>query len=73
MPGRDGYELMRELRRNGWTPERLPSIALTALTQPQDRSAALNAGYQEHVAKPIDPSRLIASIVRVVQRFTREK
>jgi CheY-like chemotaxis protein len=49
MPGKDGYELMRELRRSGWTPERLPSIALTALALPEDRTAALNAGYQQHV------------------------
>ena len=67
MPGKDGYELMRELRRNGWTPERLPSIALTALALPEDRTAALNAGYQQHVAKPIDALRLIASISAVLE------
>jgi CheY-like chemotaxis protein len=57
LPGKDGYELIREVRK--LPPERggmMPAVALTALVQPPDRLRALAAGYQVHIAKPIEPS-----------------
>jgi PAS domain S-box-containing protein len=62
MAGKDGYELIRSLRRSGVGPDVLPAIALTAFARPQDRADALAAGFQDHMIKPIDASTLIARI-----------
>ena len=62
MPGRDGYDLIREVRARGYTYQLLPAIALTALARPEDRRRALLAGYQVHAAKPIDVGELTALI-----------
>jgi CheY-like chemotaxis protein len=55
MPGIDGYELMRRVRK--MDPDRggnVQAIALTAHTRAEDRIRALVAGFQIHVAKPFD-------------------
>lgn len=62
MPDRDGYDLIREVRARGYTYQSLPAIALTALAGSEDRRRALVAGFQVHVAKPIDASELTAAI-----------
>jgi signal transduction histidine kinase/CheY-like chemotaxis protein len=64
LPAVDGYALIRRLRtlpreRGGG----VPAIALTAYARPQDRRAALEAGFQAHVAKPVDPERLLELLV----------
>lgn len=59
LPGQDGYELIRQVRT--WPADRggqIPAIALTALTRPEDCARALAAGYQSHVAKPVEPRKL---------------
>jgi two-component system CheB/CheR fusion protein len=59
MPGEDGYELMRKVR--GREPERgglIPALALTAYARAEDARRALEAGYQAHVPKPVDPDEL---------------
>jgi PAS domain S-box-containing protein len=66
MPDVDGFELLRRLRRLG--KERggdIPVIALTAFARPEDRHRALQAGFSAHVAKPIEPSVLVASVANV--------
>jgi PAS domain S-box-containing protein len=68
MPGRDGYDLIREVRARGHSYQSLPAIALTALAGPQDRRRALRAGYQVHVAKPADASELSAAIAALIGR-----
>jgi PAS domain S-box-containing protein len=68
MPERDGYDLIREVRARGLTYQTLPAIALTALASPQDRRRALLAGYQVHVAKPVDAGELTAAIAALVGR-----
>lgn len=63
MPGEDGLSLMRKIRAR--TPDRVasvPAIALTAYTRTEDRVQALNAGFQLHVPKPVDPSELVATV-----------
>jgi CheY-like chemotaxis protein len=68
LPGRDGYELMREIRRMapaGKPP--LPAIALTAFARPEDRETALQAGFDAHLGKPLDPQALVAEITRLSQ------
>jgi PAS domain S-box-containing protein len=64
LPGRDGYDLVRSARQieaEGRRP-RLLAIALTAFSRPQDRSKALEAGFDAHLGKPLQPHTLIAVI-----------
>ena len=62
MAEQDGYQLLRTLRAQGLTAQRLPAIALTAFARMQDRNEALAAGFQDHLVKPLDPQMLIARI-----------
>ena len=62
MPGVDGYHLLRSIRSAGFGADVLPALALTAFTRVQDRTAALDAGFQDHVVKPIDPPELISRV-----------
>ena len=69
MPGEDGYDLIRKLRalpaeRGG----KIPAIALTGYVSSKDRAKSLRTGYQEHIAKPVEPDKLIAIIAGVVKR-----
>ena len=67
MPELDGYEMMRRLR-NADNPSmrRLPAIAVTAYANPEDRIRATVAGFQVHLAKPVDPALVAASIASFV-------
>ena len=67
MPGMDGYALLAGLRRDGWTAERLPAIALTAFAMADDRTRVLASGFQAHVPKPIDVGHLLRTIVSLVR------
>jgi CheY-like chemotaxis protein len=49
----------------------MPAIALTAYARAEDRKRALAAGFQMHVAKPIEPIKLIAAVARLVGRADR--
>ena len=63
LPGEDGYSLIRKIRQ--LAPEQnglIPAIALTGYASSQDRAYALDAGYQEHIAKPVDLEFLIELI-----------
>jgi PAS domain S-box-containing protein len=69
MPDADGFELLRRVRALG--PERggtVHAIALTAFARSEDRTRALRAGFQVHVAKPVDPSELVATVASVAGR-----
>jgi PAS domain S-box-containing protein len=66
MPGRDGYELIRELRRKEAGGRRLPAIALTAFSREADRANALEAGFDAHLGKPLRPQQLMTQILRLV-------
>jgi len=69
MPETDGYTLLREVRALG--PARngaLPAVALTAFARPEDRTQALEAGYFLHVAKPVEPRELVATVARAARR-----
>lgn len=64
MPGMDGYTLIREIRAGKVKVTRdLPALALTAFARPEDRERALLAGYHAHLAKPTEPSELVAMVV----------
>ena len=60
MPGTDGYEMMRRLREGSC--RFVPAIALTACVAPNDIAAALSAGYQKHLEKPVNASALIRAV-----------
>jgi signal transduction histidine kinase/ActR/RegA family two-component response regulator len=68
MPNEDGYALIRRLRSDpALKADRLPAIAVTAYASMSDAMAAETAGFDAHVAKPIDTgdlARLIATLVR---------
>jgi CheY-like chemotaxis protein len=66
MPGEDGYEFLRQMRASGPEGRHLPAIALTAYTRQEDRMQALRAGFQMHIAKPAEPSELVAVIASLV-------
>jgi PAS domain S-box-containing protein len=66
MPGTDGYELIRQVRASH-RHRRLPAIALTALSRGGERLRALRAGYDMHLAKPIDPTELVALVASLAR------
>jgi PAS domain S-box-containing protein len=67
LPDLDGYELIRRLRVLD-TPAAPAAIAvaLTGWAGSEDRAAALEAGFQAHVVKPVDPSELVGLLARLV-------
>ena len=66
MPGKDGWQLIRELRRlDEKAGRRTPAAALTALARAEDRRKALTAGFQMHLTKPIDPTELVSTVERL--------
>ncbi len=65
MPEVDGFELMRRIRRRAATAD-IPAIALTAFTRQDDRDKALQAGFTDYLAKPVEPAALAAAIKRAV-------
>ena len=65
MPEVDGFELMRRIRRRAATAD-VPAIALTAFTRQDDRAKALQAGFTDYLAKPVEPAALAAAIRRLV-------
>ena len=68
MPGMDGYELLRRIRSLKSNSAAVPAIALTAYARPKDRLNALRAGYVAHLAKPADPSQLVATVAAAAGR-----
>jgi signal transduction histidine kinase/ActR/RegA family two-component response regulator len=71
MPGEDGYTLIRRIRA-GLVPASasIPAAALTAFAREEDRQLALDAGFQLHLAKPIDPGALVAAVASLARRKT---
>ena len=66
MPDEDGYELIRKLRGLHPAPiASIPAAALTAFARNEDRLAALHAGFQLHLAKPIDAHSLVTAVARL--------
>ena len=71
MPELDGYAVIGQLRaleKEHRIPlsAQIPAIALTAYAQPKDRVRALRAGFQTHLAKPVEPAELIRVIASLV-------
>jgi CheY-like chemotaxis protein len=66
MPETDGFTLIRQIRalspnRGGGTP----ALALTAYARPEDADRAVAAGFQVHMAKPVEPSELVMVVAKL--------
>jgi two-component system CheB/CheR fusion protein len=74
MPGEDGYTFIRKLRARelsrGRPSTSIPALALTALATEEDRKRAFAAGFQLHLAKPIDIDRLRDSVLALSKLVT---
>jgi CheY-like chemotaxis protein len=57
LPGEDGLTFLRRLRQLPGGD--VPAVALTAFVRPEDRDLALAAGFDAHVAKPIEPKQFL--------------
>jgi len=69
MPGTDGYQLIKELRlRSAQQGGSVPAAALTAYARTEDRLRALRAGFQLHLAKPVQPSELVTVVASLAER-----
>ena len=74
MPGEDGFSLIRKLRE--WEKAHdgvLPAIALTAFGRVEDRTRALYAGFQMHIAKPVEPVELVVVVRSLIERGWQSK
>jgi PAS domain S-box-containing protein len=74
MPEIDGFELMTRIRRSPDAAVRdVPAAALTAFARAEDRTKALRSGFEMHLAKPVDPGELVASIATLARRARSQR
>lgn len=66
MPGKDGFQLIREIRTMGHSRYDLPAVAVTAFVRPEDRIQAMKAGYNMYVTKPIERRKLLTALSTLV-------
>jgi PAS domain S-box-containing protein len=74
MPGEDGFSLIQKLRE--WEKAHdgvMPAIALTAFGRVEDRTRALYAGFQMHIAKPVEPVELVIVVRSLIERGWQSK
>jgi signal transduction histidine kinase/ActR/RegA family two-component response regulator len=64
--GEDGLALIRKVRRMSGGAD-VPAVALTAFARAEDRAAVLAAGFDAHLAKPIEPERLLHDVARLLR------
>lgn len=67
MPGEDGYSLIRSIRNSDRSFAAIPAIALTAFARPSDRSRAIEAGFQQHLPKPVAIENLAGAIADLLE------
>jgi len=69
MAGSDGFELIRRVRESADPRVKgIPAAALTAYARAEDRMKALQAGFQMHLAKPVDPAELIVAVAALARQ-----
>jgi CheY-like chemotaxis protein len=69
MPGMDGYEFMRRIRAlPAEQGGRVPAATLTARAVTDDRLESLRAGFQNHLAKPVEPGELVEVVAALAGR-----
>jgi hypothetical protein len=67
MPGEDGYILIRRIRE--LSQATIPAIALTAYARIEDRIKAIQAGFQSHLSKPVEPIELVVMVQSLARRL----
>lgn len=69
MPGEDGYSLIRQVRalKSGQNAS-IPAVAVTAYARDEDCKKAIAAGFQMHLAKPVEPEQLVAVVATLTER-----
>jgi signal transduction histidine kinase len=74
MPGEDGFSFLQRLRElPSQKSSQTPAVALTAYASPQDRVRVLEAGFSQHVPKPVQPAELIAVIAGLAGQQDKKK
>lgn len=74
LPEMDGYQLLERVRRKEAADGAgIPAIALTAFARSEDRTRALLAGYQAHLAKPIESTELVATVASLAELATAQR
>jgi len=68
LPDQDGLHLMREVRARGYAAAQLPAIALTGYAGRHDVHLVSAAGYQKHLAKPVDAATLVRTASDLVRQ-----
>jgi len=68
----DGFEFIGRVRASNHAVVRdIPAAALTAFARSEDRTRVLESGFEMHLAKPVDPGELVASVATLVRRSRR--
>jgi CheY-like chemotaxis protein len=65
MPGEDGYSLIRSVRTSCLPAASVPAAAVTAHARDDERRRALEAGFQLHLVKPVEPDQLAHAVRRL--------
>lgn len=68
MPEQDGYAFIRKVRASGDGIAKIPAIALTAYARPEDRVRSLSAGFNDHLAKPVDALKLLERVGALITK-----
>jgi len=73
LPDVNGYELIRQIRKGErHTEKRIPAVALTAYARVQDRLRAIMAGFNTHVAKPVEGHELVTVVASLADRLSKD-
>jgi PAS domain S-box-containing protein len=67
MPTEDGYQLIRRIRALDTELGRIPAVAVTGYATSEDVQRALDAGFQLHISKPMDPAAFVAAVARLAR------
>ncbi|ACC84732.1 PAS domain-containing hybrid sensor histidine kinase/response regulator [Nostoc punctiforme] len=68
MPDEDGYSLIRQVReQEALRGEKILAVALTAYARDEERNLALEAGFEVHLSKPIEPDKLVKVVANLVK------
>ena len=72
LPDEDGYSFIRRVRRHSSPAmQAIPAIAVTAYATEADRAMAFEAGFQQHLTKPVDPDELVDAIHSIARSRRR--
>jgi len=72
MPEMDGFQMIKELREvEGY--QNVPAIALSGYASQKDSKAALAAGFNAHVSKPVDPAELVIMVNGLLEKTSEAK